>query len=117
MKRPVFFVLLIFLLIGTGFTAVEVIPTSLKINIRNSLGNTESGVSVTLYGNQEDFKKEENPVQQGLTDEKGMVTFKNLEAKIYFVAAEKGDMSNFGMGVQTNTLEAKKLNKVTIIIE
>jgi hypothetical protein len=117
MKKSLFFILSVFLLTGTSFTASEVIPTSLKINIRNSLGNTESGVSVTLYANQEDFKKEENPVQQGLTDEKGMVTFKGLEAKIYFVAAEKGDMSNFGMGVQTNTLEAKKVNKVTIIIE
>ncbi|GJM30088.1 MAG: hypothetical protein DHS20C17_27230 [Cyclobacteriaceae bacterium] len=117
MKKSAFFILFIFLLSGTGFTASEVIPTSLKINIRNSLGNSEAGVSVTLYGNKEDFKKEENPVQQGLTNEKGMVTFKNLEAKVYFVAAEKGDMSNFGLGVQTNMLEAKKVNKVTIIIE
>jgi len=117
MKRQFFLASIFLLLTGTSFTNMEVIGTSLKINIRNSLGNIESGVTVTLYGNQEDFKQEENPVQQGLTNGKGMVTFKNLEAKAYFVAAEKGDMSNFGLGVQTNILEAKKVNKVTIVIE
>jgi hypothetical protein len=46
-----------------------------------------------------------------------MVTFKGLEAKIYYVAAVKGDKNNYGAGVQTGKLEAKKVNKVTIIIE
>ena len=116
MKSPFFFLFIALCLIATGFTN-EVIPTNLKITIRNELGNLESGVTVTLYANQEDFKKEENPIQQGVTNEKGVVTFKNLQPRAYFVSAEKGDMSNFGLGVQTNTLEAKKVNKVTIIIE
>lgn len=117
MKRQIFLALIFILLTGTSFTASEVFSTTLKINIRNSLGNIESGVAVTLYANKEDFKKEENPVQEGVTNDKGMVTFKNLEAKAYYVAAEKGDMTNFGLGVQTNVLEAKKVNKVTIVIE
>lgn len=117
MRNTIFFTLFIFLLIGTGFTVSEEIPTSLKITIRNDLGNIESGVTVILYANQEDFKKEQNPVQQGITNQKGVVTFKDLEAKAYFVAAIKGDMNNNGLGVQTNTLDARRINKVTIIIE
>ncbi len=117
MKKQLFFSLFIFLLIGMGFTSSDAIPTSLKITIRNDLGNLESGVSVTLYANKEDFQKEENPVQQGTTNDKGVVSFKQLQAKVYFVAAVKGDMNNYGAGVQTNKLEEKRVNKVTIIIE
>ena len=117
MKKTVFFTLFIFSLIGTGFTVSKIISTSLKITIRNDLGNIESGVTVTLYGNKEDFKKEQNSIQVGKTNEKGVVSFKGLLAKAYFVTAIKGDMNNFGAGVQTNTLDAKKVNKVTIIIE
>ena len=117
MKKIIFFTLFIFHLSGIELPAHELLATSLKINIRNNLGNMESGVVVTLYANKGDFNKEENPVQSGVTNEKGMVTFKKLQAKAYYVTAVKGDMNNFGLGVQTNTLDANKLNKVTIIIE
>ncbi len=117
MKKTVFFTLFVFSLMGTGFTVDKIIPTSLKITIRNNLGNIESGVTVTLYANKEDFKKEQNSIQKGETNEKGVVTFKKLQAKAYFVSAIKGDMNNYGAGVQTNSLDAKKVNKVTIIIE
>ncbi len=117
MKKTIFFTLFIFTLMGTGFTLDNIIATSLKITIRNDLGNIESGVTVTLFGNKEDFKKEQNSLQEGKTNEKGVVTFKGLQAKSYFVSAIKGDMNNYGAGVQTNTLDAKKVNKVTIIIE
>jgi len=117
MKKTVFITLFIFSLMGTGFTIDKIIATSLKITIRNNLGNIESGVTVTLYGNKEDFKKEQNSIQEGETNEKGVVTFKKLGTKAYFVTAIKGDMNNYGAGVQTNTLDANKVNKVTIIIE
>jgi hypothetical protein len=117
MNKLFIFSLFLVLLLGSGFTTKEMIPTSLKINIRNDLGNIESGVVVTLYGNETDFQQEKNPIQSGETDDKGMVTFKGLEAKIYYVAAVKGDKNNYGAGVQTGKLEAKKVNKVTIIIE
>jgi hypothetical protein len=117
MKKHLFFALFILLLTGSGFAVEEVIPTSLKITIRNDLGNLETDVTVTLYASQEDFQKEQNALQQETTNAKGMVTFKDLQAKVYYVAAVKGDMNNYGAGVQTNQLEAKKVNKVTIIIE
>ena len=117
MKKHIFFLFFFLILVGSGFTTKEVIPTSLKITVRNDLGNLESKVIVTLYGSESDFQKEENPIQTGQTNEKGIVSFKGLESRVYFVTAVKGDMNNFGAGVQTSRLEAKKVNKVTIIIE
>jgi uncharacterized GH25 family protein len=117
MNKRIFYSLFFVFLLGSGFTIEEMIPTSLKINIRNDLGNIESNVAVTLYDNETDFQQEQNPVQSGKTNDKGMVTFKGLEAKVYYVAAVKGDKNNYGAGVQTGKLEAKKVNKVTIIIE
>ena len=43
--------------------------------------------------------------------------FKDLKAISYFVLAKKGDKNNFGGGEQTGKLEAKRINKVTIVIE
>ncbi|MEQ8925837.1 MAG: carboxypeptidase regulatory-like domain-containing protein [Fulvivirga sp.] len=101
-----------------AFTNIQVFDTSIKINVRNELGNIEEGVSVQLYGSEEDYRKEQNPVTEvAITDKKGNVKFKDLEAKIYFVNAKKGDKNNVGAGVKTDMLEAGKLNKVTIIIE
>ena len=117
MRTARFFILLSFMFCISSLNADDLIGTSLKITIRNDLGNLESGVSVSLYANKTDFQKEENPVQQGTTNEKGLVTFKNLQAKAYYVIAMKGEMNNYGGGVQTNRLDANKVNKVTIIIE
>jgi hypothetical protein len=50
------------------------------------------------------------------TDAKGRVVFSDLEAKEYYVQAEKGDLDNGGAGVKTIPLVAKRTNKVTIII-
>lgn len=117
MKKTVFFLLIAAALTGSGFKSTEVLPTGLKITIRNDLGNLEAGVIVTLYKNKEDFEKEQNMVMKGYTNERGLVSFKQLDAIVYYVSAVKGGMNNFGAGVQTDPLEANKINKVTIIIE
>ncbi len=104
------------LLVLTGFT--QIFKTNLKITVRNELGNVEENVAVQLFLTEEDYRKETNPVTEiAYSDEKGEVKFTDLEPRIYFVNAEKGDMNNVGAGVQTNKLEEKKTNKVTIIIE
>jgi uncharacterized protein (DUF2141 family) len=96
----------------------QLFKTNLRITIQDDLGNIQEGATVTLYGNKDDYRKSENPVMDSqVTDDKGRVTFKDLEAKIYHVFAEKGDMNNNNLGVQTDTLEAKKLNKVAIVIQ
>lgn len=104
--------LLAFLLGGS-----QLIKTQMHITVRNELGNTEEGVSVTLYANEADYEKEQNPVQSGTTDEKGIVKFKELNAQEYFVLAKKGDANNFGGGEKTGTLVANRINKVNIIIQ
>ena len=92
------------------------LPTNVKISIVDELGNRVENATVTLYNSKEDYRAEENPVQTGLTDKKGTVTFKKLEAKVYFVHAYKGDKNNNFAGVQTDTLTEGKLNKITIVI-
>jgi uncharacterized GH25 family protein len=92
------------------------LPTNVKITIVDELGNSVEGATVTLYNNKEDYRAEENPVQTGLTDKKGIVTFKKLDAKVYFVHAYKGDKNNNFAGVQTDTLKEGKVNKIIIVI-
>jgi hypothetical protein len=95
----------------------QIVKTQLHITVRNELGNTEAGASVTLYTTETDYEKEQNPVQSGTTDEKGIVKFKELKAQEYFVLAKKGDINNFGGGEKTGQLVPNRINKVNIIIQ
>jgi len=104
--------------IACAFKSDQLFKTNLKITVRNDLGNLEEGVSVQLFPTEDDYRNETNPATDvQLTDSKGEVKFKDLEPKIYFINAEKGDKNNIGAGVQTDTLEEGKLNKLTVIIE
>ena len=58
----------------SSFASINPLPTNAKINIVDELGNNVEGATVTLYNNKEDYRTEENPVQTGLTDQKGKVT-------------------------------------------
>jgi len=98
-----------------SFTA-QMIPTSLKMTVRNELGGIESDVTVTLYANKEDYEKTINPVASGKTDSKGMIYFQGLTSLNFYISAEKGDKNNFGAGEKIDNLTANKVNKVTIII-
>lgn len=95
----------------------QIIKTQMHITIRNDLGNTEEGVTVSLYENEADYKAEKNAVQTATTDKKGVAKFKDLKAISYFVLAQKGDKNNFGGGEQTGELQAGRINKVTVVIE
>lgn len=96
----------------------QLISTSLRITIRNELGNTVEGAEVQLFTDEDDYREGTNPATEVLkTDAKGVVTFKNLEPIEYFVNAAKDDANNYGAGIQTGKLEPKRINKVTIIIE
>lgn len=99
-------------------TPLQILKTQLRITILNELGNTVEGANVTLYNNDEDYRQEKNPVMETqLTDSKGRVKFTGLEPKVYYVHAEKDDKDNAGAGVQTDTLQEGRINKVNIIIE
>ena len=103
-----------FLLFAMSF---QIIKTQLALTIRNELGNVEAGVTVQLYENEEDYKAEQNPAAEGVTDAKGVVKFKELKAISYFVLARKDDKDNFGGGEQTGKLEANRINKATVVIQ
>ena len=109
-----------FLLLSVTIAAgnYQVFKTSIKITVIDELGNIVEGASVQIYGSEEDYRNESNPVTDvAVTDKKGQVKFKELESKVYFVNVSKGDKNNIGAGVQTAKLEDGKLNKVNIVIE
>ena len=95
----------------------QIIKTSLTVTVRDELGNTVEGASVTLFENETDYKTEKNASASGVTDAKGAVKFKNQKAISYFIIARKGDKDNAGGGEQTGKLEEKKINKVTLVIQ
>ncbi len=98
--------------------ADQFLKTNLRITIQDDLGNVQEGATVTLYGNNEDYRSSKNPIAgPEKTDSKGRVTFKDLEEKVYFVYATKGEMNNNMLGVQTDTLEGGKLNRAAIVIQ
>lgn len=118
-KHSLIFSLLFFISLSAFHLAPEqLFNTSLRITILNELGNPVPETEVTLYHNLEDYRKEENPAAETqTTDKKGRVKFGKLDPEVYFVYAEKGDMSNAGAGVATDTLREGRINKVNIIIE
>lgn len=96
----------------------QLFNTSLRITVLNELGNPVPEAEVNLYHNLEDYRQEENPAAETqTTDKKGRVKFGKLDPEVYFVDAKKGDMSNAGAGVATDTLREGRINKVNIIIE
>ncbi len=98
-------------------SAFQIIKTTLHITVRDELGNIVEGATVQLFETEDDYLKEENIVQEGATDKHGIVKFKNLQAISYFVIIRKDDKDNSGGGERTAVLEAKRINKVTIVIQ
>jgi hypothetical protein len=114
--------LVILFLLSTGifsFTQIQkqLIPTSLKIAIIDREGNFVEGAKVTLYASEEDYRNNKNPVKSAISDAKGNLWFKQLNAISYFIDARKGDKNNNGEGVQSESLTPDRINKINIIIE
>ena len=102
----------------TAEANAQFVKTQLKVTVMDELGNYVEGAEIRLFANEEDFKKEVNQVGEKLiTDEKGVAKFDSLHPKVYYILVEKGDMNNWGGGVQTDLLKEKKVNKINIIIE
>jgi hypothetical protein len=95
----------------------QIIKTTLTVTVRDELGNLVQGATVQLFEKQDDYNKEENVAAEGTTDAKGVLRLKDLKAISYYVIVRKDDKDNSGGGEQTGKLEAKKINKVTIIIQ
>lgn len=115
MKKAVILAMSILFFAHAG--EAQLIKTSLTVTVRDELGNTVEGAMVKLYENETDYNSEKSPAAEGTTDPKGVVKFKDIKAIIYYVLARKGDKDNAGGGEKTGQLEAKKFNKVTIVIQ
>jgi len=110
-------VLLIGITLSSFHSTTEFLPTKLRITVIDELGNIIEGVTITLYKSEEDYRANVNPVQEGVTDSKGRVTFKDLDPVSYFIDARKGDKNNDGKGAVTAPLLEGKINKVNTVIE
>jgi uncharacterized protein (DUF2141 family) len=106
----------VILIITPSFTE-QVLPTKLRVFVRNNLGNLEEGVSVSLFLTEEDYNNETNQVgETQVTDSKGRATFKELEPNTYYILARKGDLNNYGGGIMTGELKEGRMNKTTVVI-
>ena len=121
MKKIFFPVILLFVVsmaLSSWIPKSTILPTSMKVSVIDNLGNFVDGAAVTLFHNEDDYKNETNSVSgTKYTNSKGKVTFKKLESKVYYIYAVKGDMTNIGHGVRTDTLRSGNINKVNIVIE
>jgi hypothetical protein len=106
-------VLSLFILLS-GF---QIIKTTLHITVRDELGNIVEGASVQLFETEDDYLKEQNVVAESTTDKYGIAKLKDLKAIAYYVIVRKDDKDNSGGGELTAELEAKRINKVTIVIQ
>lgn len=95
----------------------QLFNTSLTVTVRDELGNTVEGANVKLYLKEEDYTKEKNQIEEGTTDAKGIVKFKKLEPKSYFILCRKGDKDNTGGGEKIGELKKGEFNKVTVVIQ
>ncbi|HOO09696.1 MAG TPA: carboxypeptidase-like regulatory domain-containing protein [Cyclobacteriaceae bacterium] len=107
----------VLVLITVADTHAQIFNTSLTLTVRDDLGNTVEGATVQLFGTEADYLAEVNVVVEDVTDKKGVVKFKKLEPKPYYVIARKDDLDNSGGGEQIGKLEEGKFNKATVIIQ
>ena len=97
---------------------IQLLKTSLQITVRDNIGNVVEDAEVQLFTSKEDYQQETNAVgEKAFTDDKGRVKFIGIEAREYYLNVEKGDLNNYGAGIKTDSLVARRANKVTIIIE
>ncbi len=118
MKISKLFVISALLLVlgGVQQAQAQLFRTNLDITVLDENGNVQRGAVVKLYSNETDYTEDKGAISTEKTDEKGRARFKKLDAKSYFIRAQKGDLNNDDTSFQTAALTENKLNKVNIII-
>ncbi len=113
------FSILFFAVVSFSYSNVsaQLFNTSLTITVRDEVGNLVAGAEVKLFKSEQDYLKEENIVMEEISDAKGVVKFKKMEAVSYYVIVRKADKDNSGGGEIIGKLEDGKFNKVTIVIQ
>lgn len=119
MKRllPVMLIVLMGTVLVQQNAEAQILSTKLKITVVDALGNVVQDAKVRIFKNEADYTKEANDLQKyQLTNAKGQVTFKKLEAASYYILVTKGDLDNTNGGSIVDTLKKGKVNKVNIVI-
>jgi hypothetical protein len=117
MKKKLGVLIMLMMLIQIGIaTQASVLPTSLSLTIVDRLGNRVEGATVTVYKAKDDYINQTNPITDGISNDRGKLTFKKMKPIPYYLDARKGDMHNDGMGAKTETLKEGKTNKVIVVI-
>ncbi len=119
MKRllPVMLIVLMGTVLVQQNAEAQILSTKLKITVVDALGNVVQDAKVRIFRNEDDYTKEANDLQKyQLTNAKGQVTFKKLEAASYYILVTKGDLDNTNGGSIVDTLKKGKVNKVNIVI-
>ncbi|MEN7549906.1 carboxypeptidase regulatory-like domain-containing protein [Rapidithrix thailandica] len=100
-----------------SFQKDGILPTNLQVTVVDDAGNIQIGASVKLYKTEEDYKNDKNAIKaQSKTNKKGRVIFKKLDTKVYWVRAQKGDLTNDDHGIKTSKLEKGRLNRINIVL-
>jgi protocatechuate 3,4-dioxygenase beta subunit len=116
MKKVITASIPVILLVFSAYS--QIVSTSLRITVRDDLGNLVENAVVTLYATEGDYKKRENPVTDPMnTNAKGEVRFSNLQPQPYYVDVQKDDLTNEEGGVVVSSLQSRKINRITIIIQ
>ena len=116
MKKYLLLPVFLIALVSTASQA-QLFNTSLTLTVRDDLGNTVEGAVVQIYETENDYLTEKNVFMKEVTDKKGIVKFKKLDGKSYYVLVRKDDMDNTGGGELIGKLEEGKFNKATVIIQ
>ena len=119
MKKILFSLAVLGLAVLFTSADTQLFKTALRVTVLDDSGNVMEGATVRLFASEKDYKEEKNAIKpdEASTDDKGVIWFRDIEAKEYWVLAEKGDKNNWESGIKTEPLLQKKVNRINIIIE
>jgi len=104
-------------LILVSFSIYTIDPAKVKIIVVDENNSLVEGANVSLYISHDRYKSENNASASGKTNKKGVIQFKNLEEKVYYIHVRKGQLNNNGGSIQTDTLRASGKNRFQIMID
>lgn len=108
--------ILIIVLVSWSSSGQAFLPTKLHVTVIDQKEQPVESVNVRIYGSKADYLESRNVLFEGVTNTKGVVKFKGLEPKEYFVEARKEKMSNDAADVALPSLQEGRINKVSLTI-
>ena len=100
---------------STSTTSVK--ATALQITTTDSLGNTMTGTTVTLYNSREDLANKTNARASAVTDALGHALFDSLESVLYYWSAVLDCQNNInGSVTPTRPIVAHTVTSATTIL-